>query len=137
MDPLRESDDLRLCLALLIGMSYADPKLRKEITTITPYRDRLPRDLVMLLEAVENRDKDAVETWLRDVRKLPLADDGKALLPVRLAGYLMRYHWKQVTHETIGGMARVVEMPVGEMLAGMKELVAKLEEAGIQPAEKT
>ena len=125
-------DDVRLCLALLIGMSYGSAELRSLITTITPHRDRLPRDLVMLLEWIEKRDGEAVNTWFSDVKKIRLPDGDDAKLPVRLAGFLLRHHWRQVTHETIGGMAKVVEMPVGEMLAGMKALVAKLEEAGIQ-----
>ena len=89
----------------------------------------------MLLEAIEKQDGSAVETWFADVKHIDLANGDGAKLPLRLAGFLLRHHWRQVAHQTIGGMARVVEMPVGEMLAGMKALVAKLEEAGIQPTE--
>ena len=132
-DPLYKiSEDVRLCMALLIGMSYANPSLGKRIQTITPHRDRLPRDLVMLMEAVEKQDGQAVSVWFSDVKHIALPNGDNAKLPMQLAGFLLRHHWRQVTSETIGTMARVVEMPVGELLAGMKDLVAKLEAAGIQ-----
>ena len=134
-DSHRTSEAVRTCLLLLIGMSYADPGLREYIKTATPHRDKLPRDLVMLLEAIEKQDGAAVNTWFEDVKHIRLADGNGAKLPLRLAGFLMRHHWRLLTHQTIGGMARVVEMPVGEMLAKMKKLVAELEAAGIQPAE--
>lgn len=136
-DSMRTTNDVRLVLTLLIGMSYADPKLAAYIKTLTPHRDRLPRDLVMLLEAIEQQDGSAVETWFRDVKHIDLANGEGAKLPLRLAGFLLRHHWRQVTQQAIGGMARVVEMPVGEMLAGMKRLVEELEAAGIQPADET
>ena len=135
-DSLRTSNDVRFCLTLLIGISYADPKLSAYIKTITPHRDRLPRDLVLLLEAVEKQDGSAVETWFRDVKHIALENGDGAKLPLRLAGFLLRHHWRQVAHQTIGGMAKVIEMPVGELLAGMKRLVAELENAGIVPTDK-
>ena len=133
----RTSEDVRLSLALLIGMSYANPDLRTYIKTCLPHRDRLPRDLIMLLEAVEKQDGEAVATWFSDVRKLKLPTKDGAKLPLQLAGYLLRHHWTLVTNQTIGSMSRVVEMPVGEMLAGMKRLVAQLEEAGIQANDES
>jgi len=135
-DSNRQTESVRLCLTLLIGMSYADPKLSAYIKTLTPERDQLPRDLVMLLEAVEKSDGSAVETWFRDVKHIDLANDSESKLPKRLAGFLLRHHWRITTQRVIGSMSRVVETPVGELLAGMKRLVAELEAAGIQPADE-
>jgi len=131
----KQTEAVRTCLTLLIGMSYADPKLREYIKTLTQKRDKLPRDLVMLLEAVEASNGDAVETWFRDVKHIDLANGDGAKLPLRLAGFLLRHHWRIVTQQTIGSMSKVVETPVGELLAGMKRLVADLEAAGITEAK--
>jgi len=133
----KQINSVRTCLTLLIGMSYADPKLCELIKTAIPYRDKLPRDLIMLLEAIEKRDGSAVDTWFADVKHIDLASADGVKLPVRLAGFLLRHHWRIVTQQTIGSMSKVVETPVGELLAGMKRLVADLEAAGIQPAEQT
>lgn len=136
-DSHRQTEAVRTCLTLLIGMSYADPKLCELIRTAIPYRDQLPRDLIMLLEAIEKRDGSAVDTWFADVKHIDLASAEGVKLPVRLAGFLLRHHWRIVTQQSIGRMSKVVETPVGELLAGMKRLVAELEAAGIQPAEQT
>ena len=128
----KQTEHVRLCLTLLIGMSYADPRLSEYIKTITPNRDKLPSDLVMLLEAIEASDGSAVETWFRDTKHIDLANGDGAKLPLRLAGFLLRHHWRIVTQQAIGSMSRVVETPVGELLAGMKRLVAELEAAGIE-----
>jgi len=132
----KQTEHVRTCLTLLIGMSYADPRLSEYIKTLTPYRDKLPRDLVMLLESVERQDGSEVETWFKDVKHIDLANGDGAKLPLRLAGFLLRHHWRIVTQQAIGSMSRVVETPVGELLSGMKRLVAELEAAGIQPAEQ-
>ena len=132
----KQTEAVRTCLCLLIGMSYADPRLSEYIKTITPYRDQLPRDLVMLLEAVERQDGQAVETWFKDVKHIDLANDSESKLPKRLAGFLLRHHWRITTQRVIGSMSKVVETPVGELLSGMKLLVAELEAAGIQPADE-
>jgi len=130
----KTTEDVRLCLTLLIGMSYASPDLRPYITASLPHRDRLPRDLVMLLESVEKQDGEAVATWFAEVKHITLPTGNGAKLPLQLAGHLLRHHWTLVTNQVIGSMSRVVEMPVGDMLAGMKRLVAQLEDAGIKPS---
>lgn len=135
-DSHKLTEAVRTCLTLLIGMSYADPKLCELIRKAIPYRDQLPRDLIMLLEAIEKRDGSAVDTWFADVKHIDLASAEGVKLPVRLAGFLLRHHWRIVTQQSIGRMSKVVETPVGELLAGMKRLVAELEAAGIQAVER-
>ena len=134
MKRLHESwQDVRLCLGMLVGMSYASPELRASIQAMLPHREHLPEDLTALLEAVEKQDAAAVDSWFRK-KAIDLPDGGK--LPSRLAEVVMRHHWKTVADESLRGLSSLAGKPVGELLAGMKELVTKLEVAGIRPVEK-
>lgn len=130
----KRTDDVRLVMGILIGMACSSDARRNEIKTLTPFRDNLPRDLVMLLEAVEAKDGEKVFRWFEN-KDIHLTRGEGVKLPMALAGHLMRFHWLEEAHKAIGALAKIVTLPVGEMLYRMKKAVKMLEDAKIQPVE--
>ena len=130
----KRTDDVRLVMGILIGMSYASPARRDEIKTLTPFREHLPRDLVTLLEAVEAKDGDRALRWF-DNKGIHLTTGEGVKLPMALAGHLLRFHWWTEANAILGRMNEIKELPVGEMMYRMQQAVKMLEEAKIQPRE--
>lgn len=130
----KRTDDVRLVMGILIGMACSSDARRNEIKTMTPFRDNLPRDLVMLLEAVEAKDGEKVFRWFEN-KDIRLTRGEGVKLPMALAGHLLRFHWWTEANKIIGRMNEITELPVGELMYRMKEAVKMLEDAQIQPVE--
>ena len=130
----KRTDDVRLVMGILIGMGCVSDARRNEIKAMIPFRDNLPRDLVMLLDAVEAKDGEKVFRWFEN-KGIHLTRGDNVKLPMALAGHLMRFHWLEEANKAIGALAKIVTLPVGEMLYRMKKAVKMLEDAQIQPVE--
>ena len=124
-------DDVRLCLALLIGMSYGSKTIRDQLKATSGIRDYWPADLRQLLEAIESEDGLAVRTWFS--QRAVVLPDGR--LPDALGEYMAAFHRTRLANDMVGDMCRAAQLSPSGMLAGLKKLVAKLEEAGIQAKE--
>lgn len=130
----KKTDDVRLVMGILIGMACSSDARRNEIKTLTPFRDNLPRDLVMLLEAVEAKDGEKVFRWFEN-KDVHLARGEGVKLPMALAGHLLRFHWWTEANKVLGRMSEIKELPIGELMYRMKEAVKMLEDAKVQPTE--
>lgn len=114
----------------LAGRASVNAETAKAVQSLTPYRDNMPSDVRMLLEGIEQSNSKHIAAWLES-HGLRLKN-GETVTQA-IADYILLEHQQTLLKKQATLLEFAGSMPPGQALTRLREMVAKLEEAGVTP----